>query len=1122
MKVKNRKKSDNDTVGRKKKQSRKSEPSINRNTSPNTKKNNIIIAFFLFSIFILALILRFAPFNNVFEGSDIIFPSFDVYYHLRLITYSAQNFPAFLWSDSYVNYPSGYNVGWMPLYDITIAFIARALSFGSPTIRMIETVAAIFPAVLGALTIFPVFFIGKELRDSNLGLLTAFLFAIMPAHLAVSKLGFTDHHVAEVFLFAMILLLLILSVKYGKNINLIYAAFAGIFMAGLVFTWSAALIYIAIINLFYFIQYGINLYKRKSSDNLIMTGAVAGFTTLIITVLLYLFQWVPLYQVLGIAAFFFSMTFTGILSNAMRKYGLHWSIYPVAIVLIGILMTGSIMLFPQEYSVFEEALRYLSSENAVATITETQPFAGDYTTFLTTLYFSIPFGFTLFFAMIGFFYYIIAESGSRYAPEKLLFFIPSLAIIILTFRQVRFSYMMSIFVAFYAAYFIHRMIFDENFSYNARSIASITFLILLIGVPTAYQAYAVATEPPNVAGDWRDSLTWMRNNTQATSYYDNPKETPEYGIMAWADYGNWIEYVARRPVVANNFQQGIDSASRYFTADSEKTANDILDQRRVRYVIVDDETGFGYKDEIYGKFGSILEIANSNGSGYYYTFDVPVPGSMGKTSLLNNSYYSTIYARLYLLDGSSMENPLNIRDNGLSHYRLVYESKTWGLNKIGQKKIKIFEYVPGAIIKGVTSPDTGLEVSVPVVTNANRTFDYVSKAVSDANGNFTMVVPYSTAGAPYETGPVNNYTLHINGASVKNISISNRQILDNSIDDLGYIGNPRTGAIQTAHDNPANMEILWKYDTGNKIFDMIIKNDMIYATSDKELFAIDINKSSLVWKQDTPGKPTFPEITEDTLFSAIQQTSFTKIYVRNIKTDKTSLINVPDIPASVSPILVDGNDLYMGTGNMINSYDLSGNVLKWKFTAGSAVISKPASSDNMIYLTSYNGTVYALDRNDGSLKWQQDMKTRIWSSPVLNNGIIYFGDRNGNINALDAQNGGVLWRYQTGYFVDSAPAFLNDTLYAASYDGKVYALNASTGELVWKSEQLYPIYASPVVERGSVFAGTLDGNLYELNRIDGRVEGLCAMNGTISTSPVIMNGIVYVGSQDGRVYGCKI
>ncbi|MBU4076919.1 MAG: oligosaccharyl transferase, archaeosortase A system-associated [Euryarchaeota archaeon] len=1119
MEVKNKKRSNFDSTNKKKKQSRiHPEPSI----TPVAGKNTKTVAYFLlFLIFLLALLLRFAAVNKIFVGSSVIFPDFDVYYHLRLITYSVQNFPSFLWFDSYVNYPLGYNVGWMPFYDLAIAFITLLISSGSPTTHTIETVAAIFPVALGAITVIPIFFIGKELHDRKLGLLSAFLFAIMPAHITVSRLGLTDHHVAEVFLFTMVLLLLIISMKYN---SLIFAVLAGIFIGGMVFTWSAAQIYIAIISMFFIIQYGVNLYRGKTSENLILIGAVTALTALIITVLLFLLHWIPLYQVLGIVTFFSAVILPGVLSNIMLKKRIHKLMYPVAIVFFGFLLAGSIMLFPQEFGIFDEAMKYLAGENVVGTIIETQPFAEDYFAFITTLYFSIPFGFTLFFALIGLFYYIVSELGYRFAPEKLLFLISGLVIILLTFNQVRFSYLMSIFVAFFAAYFINRMIFDENFVLNTKTIASFTFLILLIGLPTAYVAYALATETPEVAGDWRDALIWMRNNTPETSYYDNPRESPEYVVMAWADYGNWIEYVARRPVVANNFQAGIIAAAQYFTADSEKTANDILDQRRARYVIVDDETGFGFEDIVYGKYGHILDIAGKNMSNYYYSFDVPAPNSIVKTNLLNNNYYNTIFARLYLLDGSSIENPLNIRDEGLSHYRLVYESNTTGSNTINVKKIKIFEYVRGAMIRGTTSPNTILEIFVPVRTNTNRTFNYIVKTISDANGNFTLVVPYATEGTPYETGPINAYSMYINNVTVKNISISNKQILDGSLVDPGYMSNPgnRTGAIALTPEKPEKMDIIWKYDTGKKIYDIIIRNSIIYATSDKDLFALDINGSFLAWRQDIPTMPTPLEISEDTLYTAIRQGPLIKIFVRNLITDKTSLIKVPDVSASVSPVLVDGKDLYFGTGNTMNSYDLSGNALKWKFTASDTIVSKPASKDNMIYFTSYNGTVYALDRNDGALKWDHDVKTRIWSSPILINNIIYIGDISGNINALDARTGKSLWRYETGFSVDSPPTHLNNTLYAASYDGKVYALNASSGELVWKSEQLFPIYASPVVEKGSVFVGALDGKMYKLDKMDGKVTGICATNGTITASPVVRDGIVYVGSQDGGLYACKI
>lgn len=1108
-------------MGKKTKRARKL-PENSTDQGSNNKTNKWTY-FFLFLVFILALLFRFASIDSVFSGNEIIFPGFDGYYHLRLITYSVQNFPGFLWSDTYVNYPIGYNVGWMPFYDLAVAFITSLFTFGSPTIHNIETIAAIFPAVLGAITVIPIFFIGKELRDARLGILSALLFAIMPAHLAVSRFGLIDHHVAEVFLFTMIFLFLTLSIKDNKKINLIFAGTAGSFIGILVFTWSAAHIYIAVFSLFFIILYGVNLYKGIPSNKIILTGAVTGFTALFISVILYIFHWIPLYQVAGVVAFLSLATVPGIISNAMQKKKIHWLIYPAVIVIIAIFMLGIITFFPAQFGIFDEAINYLTRENIVGTIAETRPFADDYFSFISTLYFSTPFGFALIFAFIGLLYYILSELGSKFAPEKLLFLISALAMILLTLQQVRFSYLSSIFVAILAAYFIYRMIFEENFVYNTRSIASLCFLILIVGAPTAYQAYAISKEPPIIAGDWRDSLIWLKNNTPATSYYDAPDKNPEYSVMAWWDYGNWIEYVAQRPVVANNFQAGVDIAARYFSADSEKIANNILDQRRARYVIVDDETGFGYRDFVYGKFKQVIELAGKNRSNYAYTFDVPGPNYATRVNLLNDNYYNTLYARLYLLDGSSIDNPLKVRDEGLSHYRLVYESNTEGSNKIGIKKIKIFEYVPGAKITGVTSPYTGLEISVPVRTNTNRTFNYTSKGVSDANGNFTLAVPYATEGTTYVTRPLNKYNLLIHDQVVKSTGVSNQQILEGLVIDIGYIDDPDKGSntVDQTSIKPGKMDVLWKYDTGKKIYDIAFRNNIIYAASDKELYAVDIN-GSLVWKQDVPSRPTPLEITNDTLYTAVQQSSFTKIYVRNLKNDKTSLISVPYTSASASPILVDGNDLFIGTGNMMNSYDLSNSVLKWKFTADDAIVGKPVSRDNVVYFISFNGTVYALDRNDGALKWEHDMRTKIWSSPIILNNTIYFGDRDGNINALDAQTGGSLWKYETGYSIDSAPAFFDDTLYAASYDGKVYALNASSGELVWKSEQIYPIYASPTVEGESVFVGALDGNLDKLNKMDGKVAGICATNGTITASPMVRDGIVYVGSLDGGLYACNI
>ena len=67
-------------------------------------------------------------------------------------------------------------------------------------------------------------------------------------------------------------------------------------------------------------------------------------------------------------------------------------------------------------------------------------------------------------------------------------------------------------------------------------------------------------------------------------------EPPMYGVLALWTHGHMIEYVARRPSVADNFGddlggEGLRASYRYFQAPADE-ANALLDRLRVRYVLV--------------------------------------------------------------------------------------------------------------------------------------------------------------------------------------------------------------------------------------------------------------------------------------------------------------------------------------------------------------------------------------------------------------------------------------------------------------------------------------------------------------------------------------------------------
>ena len=110
----------------------------------------------------------------------------------------------------------------------------------------------------------------------------------------------------------------------------------------------------------------------------------------------------------------------------------------------------------------------------------------------------------------------------------------------------------------------------------------------------------------------------------------------------------------------------------------------------------------------------------------------------GSAATLLNLYYE--------YRGDSIFNPVE-RVPALQRYRLVHETPMNLFTNVGAdlKAVKIFEYVPGAHIRG-----DGI-IEVPVITNTGREFTYRQES---AGGEF--IVPYATTGWSGEvmtTGP---------------------------------------------------------------------------------------------------------------------------------------------------------------------------------------------------------------------------------------------------------------------------------------------------------------------------------------------------------------------------------
>ena len=134
----------------------------------------------------------------------------------------------------------------------------------------------------------------------------------------------------------------------------------------------------------------------------------------------------------------------------------------------------------------------------------------------------------------------------------------------------------------------------------------------------------------------------------------------------------------------------------------------------------------------------------------------------------------------------------------------------------------------------------------------------------------------------------------------------------------------------------------------------------------------------------------------------------------------------------------------------LNRADLA---LKWKKDLGASSAGTPALAEGMLYIGSFNNKLHALDAAAGNEKWSKDTNNWVWGGPVVQDGMLYFTDLSGMVYALDAQTGAQKWAVTPASVIRASPAVISDTLYVGDRNGKLYALNLSDGSVRWSQPQ---------------------------------------------------------------------
>jgi outer membrane protein assembly factor BamB len=229
---------------------------------------------------------------------------------------------------------------------------------------------------------------------------------------------------------------------------------------------------------------------------------------------------------------------------------------------------------------------------------------------------------------------------------------------------------------------------------------------------------------------------------------------------------------------------------------------------------------------------------------------------------------------------------------------------------------------------------------------------------------------------------------------------------------------------------------------------------------------------------------------------------------------------------------------------VFNSAEVTGfGGLQWRFQTGGAVRSSPVLANDLLYVGSSDGYIYAIDAKAGAERWRYDAGSAVTSTPAVVDGHLYSGTYDGSFVALDAASGKVLWSvktgpdaqlawgYESGDLFSSSPTVAGEKVLFGGGDGFLYALESSTGRELWKVKTGGRVRSSPAVDHGVVFFGSFDGSLYAVELESGKqkwryeTEGSSLDSGqfgydrkSIQSSPAVADDTVFFGARDGFLY----
>ncbi len=657
------------------------------------------------------------PYENVFVDGVVWFRGMDAWYHMRLVDSLVHNFPFVTAFDPFTFFPRGVLAIFHPLTNWLIAVPALIAGGGNPSPELVDICGAYFPPVLGALTVIPVYFIGRHLFGPIAGAVSALLIAVLPGEfLSRSLLGFADHHVTETFFSTAALLFLMIATRQASvdgvtlhrpadilnpayRRTLLYTGLAGLALGLYILAWRGSVLILGILFLYVVVRTLIDYSTGARGNDLMLVCSGATAIAVVIaspTVQTHYMSVLYLLAMIGVVAAPFG---SRLFSDLGRR--LHWSFRTFVLVAIGgftVLLVFIAIAIPSLWHNISGAVAFMVPTGAHLTIMEMHPlfFPGGEFSFAVAWWnnFTTALGGSI----LGLFL-LVRSARTRRGNSVVLFAVWSFVMLFAVLLQRRFGYYYAVNAAvlcgFLTAWVFHSPWMEQQYqalrqrapvpttlktqskkarraieSHRAERRAAVfsivTVAIIVAGVlfvPNVDMARNFAKEPSLMTRGWWETLGWMRENTPEPlgpdGYYALYDPQTEHGGFEYPPeaYGvmAWWDYGHWITRVSQRIP-----VANPFQQGARQAGLFLTTQSEAEGALLMDEYGCRYvvidSRTSIRTFHDVVAWAQLDLDDYREVYLQRTPaGTLGRVVLYYPEYYRSMMVRLYNFGGEAFE-----------------------------------------------------------------------------------------------------------------------------------------------------------------------------------------------------------------------------------------------------------------------------------------------------------------------------------------------------------------------------------------------------------------------------------------------------------------------------------